>query len=299
MAWIKRNLFFTIGSVIALLLLGAAGYYNFSSWSQNKAGMDKVQEAYNNLATDYNSQPSPGNDQVDNIKTAQEQEQQLRDWIKDAKTHFQAAPPIPNPPDGTVTTEEFAGSLRRTIQNLQQEAMNENVELPPDYGFTFAAERNLVTFTPGSLNPLASHLGEIKALCEIMFDAKINALDSIQREVVSDNDAAGPQSDYLADKTITTDQATITPYTITFRCFSSDLANVLSAMASSEHCFIVKGINVMPAGGATAGNGQFAPGQVPPGYPPPPAPGNGGLATVLDEKLLQVTLAIEVVKLTK
>jgi hypothetical protein len=307
MAWIKRNLFFTIGSVIALLLLGAAGYYNFSSWSQNKAGMDKVQEAYNQLAQDYNSQPSPGNDQVDNIKTAQEQEQQLREWIKEAAAHFQAAPPIPNPSDGVVTTEEFAGSLRRTIQDLQQEAVNENVELPPDYGFTFAAERNLVTFTPGSLNPLASHLGEIKALCEIMFNAKINALDSIQREVVSDNDAAGPQSDYLADKTITTELATITPYTVTFRCFSSDLANVLSAMASSDYCFIVKGINVMPAGGAMAGGGQYAPGQVPPNYPPPPPPqappnyaeGSGGLATVLDEKLLQVTLAIEVVKLTK
>jgi hypothetical protein len=293
MAWIKRNLFFAIGGVIALLLLGAAAFYTFKSWSLNSQRMEDLKGQYDQLAADYNSQPSPGNDTVDNIAAAQAQEQQLRAWIADAKTHFKAIQPIPNPPDGVITTEAFAGSLRRAIQDLQQEAVNENVELPPDFGFSFAAERNLVTFAPGSLNPLASHLGEVKAICEVLFNAKINALDSIQREVVSDNDTTGPQSDYLADKTTTTDLATVTPYTVTFRCFSADLANVLTSLASSDDGFVVKGINVMPAGGTMANGGN---GGQP---PPPPLPGNGGLVTVLDEKLLQVSLAIEVVKLSK
>lgn len=290
MAWIKRNLFFTIGGVIALLLLGAAGFYDYKSWSHNRDAWDALSQAYVDLQNDYNSAPSPGNDEVNNIQAAQDQEHQLRDWMTESGKHFKVAAPIPNPPDGNITTEAFAGSLRKTIQDLQLEATNLNVGLPPDYSFSFAAERNLVMFSPGSLGPLASHLGEVKAVCETLFAAKINALDGIQRESVSDNDATGPASDYLTEKTVTTDLATITPYTVTFRCFSSDLANVLTNMAASDYGFIVKGVNVMPAGSAQGNDNN---------QPPPVLTGNGGLPIVLDEKLLQVTMAIEVVKLTK
>lgn len=296
MAWIKRNLLFTIGGIIALLLLGAAGYYNFRSWSDNHAQMLALQEAYNNLANYYNQNPSPGNDQINNIEAARKQEQQLRQWISQAETHFKSVPPIPNPPDGNVTTEGFAGSLRQTIRDMQLEATNANVGLPPDYSFSFAAERNLVMFAPNSLNPLASHLGEVKAICEILFDAKVNSLDGIQREIISDNDVAGPQADYIADKTQTVDNATITPYVVTFHCFSSDLANVLSKMASSDYCLLVKGINVLPADSTMGMAGQNPGGGPPPGMAPPD---NNGLQTVLDEKLLQITLAIDVVKLSK
>jgi hypothetical protein len=176
---------------------------------------------------------------------------------------------------------------------MQLAAVDANVDLPDDYSFSFAAERNLVTFSPGSLDALASHLGEIKAICDVMFDAKVNGIDSIQREIVSDNDAAGPQSDYLTEKTRTMDSATITPYAITFRCFSGDLGQVLSMLASSNHGFIVTGINVMPAGGVA---GQGADMQQP---VTPPVVAGGGLQTVLDEQLLRVSLGIEVVKLTK
>jgi hypothetical protein len=313
MAWIKRNLFFAIGGLIALLLLGAASYYGFKSWRDNSSKMAQLQEAYNDLQNYLNKVPSPSDE---NIAAAKDNQAQLRKWINDAGEHFKPVPPIPNPPDGNVTTEQFAGSLRKTIQDLQLEATNANVGLPQDYSFSFAAERNLVTFAPNSLNPLASHLGEIKAICEILFDAKINAIDGIQREMISDNDATGPQSDYLAEKSQTSDLATITPYSITFRCFSADLGQVIAKMAASDYAFVIKGINVMPAAGAQMGMGGMGenpmampnPGYpAPPGYPPryynapPPVqqqPENAGLQTALDEQLLQVTMAIEVVKLS-
>jgi hypothetical protein len=313
MAWIKRNLFFAIGGLIALLLLGASGYYGFRSWRDNTSKMADLQEAYTDLQNYTTQIPSPSDE---NIAAAKDQEGQLRKWISDAQVHFKAVPPIPNPPDGNVTTEAFAGSLRKTIQDLQREATEANVTLPQDYSFSFAAERNLVMFAPGSLNPLASHLGEVKAICEILFDAKINALDGIQREMISDNDATGPQSDFLADKTQTSDFATITPYTITFRCFSADLGHVMAKMAATDYAFVVKGINVQPAigmqtpmGGMEGNPMGMPPGGAPPGFNPAfnnnvppqmqqPQPENGGLQTVLDEQLLQVTLAIEVVKLS-
>ena len=315
MGWIKRNLFFTIGGVIALALLGAAAYYNFKSWRDNRDAMGQLQDAYQKLKQLYDENPAPGNDTVNNIQAAKDQEQQVRAWIAQAETHFEPVPPIPNPTNGVITTEAFAGSLRKTIHDLQEEAKDLNVLLPEDYSFSFAAERQLVTFAPGSLDPLASHLGEVKVLCELLFSAKINALDGVQREIVSDNDATGPQSDYLSDKTTPTPDnlATMTPYMFTFRCFSADLADVLSKLASSNHGFIVKGINVMPAG-AAAGQPGMQPGMPmqngggEPVWQPPvnmgtpaPVPGspNGGLQTVLDEQLLRVTLAVEVVKLSK
>jgi len=298
MAWIKRNLFFTIGSVIALVLLGAAAYYSFRGWSHDRTAWGNLTQAYNDLQGYYSKQPSPGNEKINNIQTAKDQAAQLEEWTKQARGHFKTVPPIPNPAGGIVTDQMFAGTLRTTIQEIQREATNSNVELPADYVFSFAAERNLVTFAPGSLGPLASHLGEVKAICDVLFSAKVNALVQIQREVVSDNDTTGPQSDYLSDKTTTVDmgsmgQATITPYSLTFKCFSADLAKVLSRLASSDYCFIVKGINVLPAGEAEM-NGQNG---APP--PTPMAMPAGGSQAVLDEKLLQVTLAIEVVKLPK
>jgi hypothetical protein len=296
MAWIKRNLFFTIGGVIALLLLGAAGYYGYKSWSHNRDEMQAVTDAYAQLAQDYNSTPSPGNDQINNIEASQEQTKELENWIEEAKQHFKAVTPIPDPSVGALTDQAFAGTLRKTIQDMQQDATNSNVDLPPDYAFSFIAERDKVTFSPGSLVPLSTHLGEVKAICEVLFSAKINALVQIQREIVSDNDSTGPQSDYISDKATTVSlgrmgQATITPYTITFKCFSGDLGKVLASMASSDYCFIVKGINVIPAGETQTMDQTGAP-------QPMPIPTGGGLQTVLDEKLLQVTLAIEVVKLS-
>ncbi|MGH7978571.1 MAG: hypothetical protein ACREE6_04305, partial [Limisphaerales bacterium] len=247
--------------------------------------------AYDELRKCYNQTPTPSDT---NIFLENFQEKELRDWIAQARAHFVPIPPIPNPTSGVVTAPEFAGSLGKTIHDLQLVATQQNVTLPADYSFSFLAERNLVTFSPGSLNALASHLGEVKAICDILFSTKINGIDSIQREVLSDNDAAGPQSDYLTEKTTTTDLGSITPYAITFRCFSGDLGDVLSKLASSNHGFRVTGINVMPANGVAIAGGIYN-GQ---DNANPPSPGDG-LQTVLDEQMLSVSLGLEVVKLNK
>ena len=82
MAWIKRNLFFVIGAVIAVGLLAAAGFYDFKNWQRNKAALDALNQAYATLQRLNSQNPSPGNDKIDNIKAASEQEQQLRQWIQ-------------------------------------------------------------------------------------------------------------------------------------------------------------------------------------------------------------------------
>jgi hypothetical protein len=321
MAWIKRNLFFVIGAVIAVGLLAATGGYDYQNWQRNNAALDSLNQTYATLKRLLAQTPSPGNDKIDNVQTAREQQQQLRDWIRQAGQYFQPISPIPDPASGAVTDAKFAAARDHTLNQLQLEADDASVTLPPQYSFSFEAERTLVKFAPGALDALAQQLGEIKTICEMLYAAKINSLDGIRRVRVSADDANGPQSDYVDQLVVTNDIAVFTPYEITFRCFSQDLAVVLSRFASSPHGFIVKAINVQPAAGVatTSPSGQPVVGAgpdqspygspygytPPPAYARPPAPpgraatsGRGGLQTVLDEQLLTVTLEVDLVKLS-
>jgi hypothetical protein len=302
MVWIKRNLFFVVGGLIALLLLGAAAFYDYQSWDHNATTFGRLNEIYAKLKELGDKKPSPGNNKIDNIKTAKEQEQQVRDWINGTGNTFKPIEPIPNQPE--VTSEAFAGNLRRTIDQLQHEAEDASVQLPPKYGFSFEAQRSTVRFASGSLNPLAVQVGDVKAISEVLFAARVNSLDGIQRTRVSDDDIAGPQADYLGEVSVTNKLAVLTPYAVTFRSFSPELASVLAGFASSPNGLIVKAVNVAPAAASTQAAdsmppgyyGRGGPGMPPPMAPPPTGTGRGGLPTVLKEQLLRITLEVVIVK---
>jgi hypothetical protein len=303
MGWIKRNLFFVIGGAVALVLLGGSGFYIYQGWSRNSDAAVKLDESYNTLNDLANKKPGPGNDRVDNTEIAKTQEMQIRDWITSSGDFFQSIPAIP---PKSVSSESFAAALRRTVDQLQREADNASVALPPRYNFSFEAEggaRQMVNFSDAGLNPLSVQLGEVKTIAEIIFSTKVNSLDGIQRVRVSDDDLSGPQADYTDEHSVTNDLAIITPYIVTFRSFTPELSRVISAFATSSNAFIIKSINVQPAGAATGID--LPPGAPPPGMPPnrfgpgapPPSTGKGGLQTVLKEQLLRITLEVELVKL--
>ena len=301
MAWIKRNLFFFIGGLVALALLGAAGFYNYTSWSRNSEKLDKLNEIYGNLKSLNDPASSPGNEKINKIEEAKDQEAQLRGWLDKSRAYFQPIDPVPpSTKDNPVTSESFSAALRRTIDTLQHEAESAHVDVPSEYGFSFEAERSLVKFSPGSLDLLASQLGEVKTISEILYQAGVNDFDGIQRIHVSDDDASGPQSDYISDLPITHDGVTMTPYVITFRSFGPEIARVFVGFANSPHGFIIQSLNVQPAG-----SGNSEPSRPPmnmgrPGFPPPPGgtlPEKGGLVTVLKEQLLRISMKIEIVKL--
>ena len=309
MAWIKRNLFFVVGGALALVLLGGAGYYIYAGWTRNTTAFEKLNEIYGTLQNLAQQKPAPGNEKVNNTQIAKDQEKLVRDWVNQAGDYFKPIPAIPA--GDAVTSEAYAAALRVTVDRLQHAADSAGVILPPKYDFSFSAQRPLMKFAGGSLQPLATQLGEVKAICDILFATRINALDGIQRVRASDDDAAGPASDYLDGHAVTNDLAVLTPYLVTIRCFTPELARVLSGFASASNAFVVKSINVQPAGasGALPVDAAAAPGGMPgmrmPGEfaPPPMAPaaqpvaGRGGLQTILKEQLLRVTLEVEFVKL--
>jgi hypothetical protein len=357
MSWLKRNLFFVIGSLVALILMGLAGWFLYSKWSQNNDVLASLNSDYDQLKNLNSQNPHPGSGSINNIKIAKEQREQLLEFLKKTRPFFD---PIPRIPDlAKITDRDFSAALSQTIEQLRNEATNSSVTLPPDnYSFSFTSQKSKISFAAGSLDRVATQLGEIKALAEIFFAAKVNSLDNLRRERVSQDDSFGLQTDYLTDKTTTNTLAVLTPYDVTFRSFSSELAAVLAGLAGSPHGFLLKTINVelAPAvaapeattptmtymtvapqanpmqeefmsrqqreaaaqsafaaryGGGGGGGGipggvqyrglnagQPAPVYAPPTmYPSGSTPSSrGALPTVLDEKLLKITLSLYVVK---
>ena len=97
MAWIKRNLFFVIGGILAIGLLGAAGFYNYKGWSHNTAAFNELNEIYSTLRELTSKKPSPGNDKVNNIEAAKQQEQPVAGVDSAGGRLFQAHRPGSQP----------------------------------------------------------------------------------------------------------------------------------------------------------------------------------------------------------
>ena len=316
MGWIKRNIFFVVGGVVSLLLLGGAGYYIWSESSRNANAGHDLTEVYDTLDKLAKLEPKPGNDKVNNAAIAKEQEQELRNWINSAGAYFQPISGIP--PGRNVSSKDFGTALSRTVDQMQHAAESAGVTLPPKYGFSFEAQRAKMTFAAGSVDLLAQQLGEVKTITDILFATRINSLDSIQRVRVSEDDAQGAAADYLDDHATTNDLAILTPYAVTFRCFTPELARVLVGISQGQNTIIIKSVNVAPAtSSGTNPLGMASQLGAPPmrmlgaeglpynpynpaGAPPavaPPVTGKGGLQTVLKEQLLRVVIEVRLVKL--
>jgi len=275
MDWIKRNLMFVIGGVITLVLMGLAGWYCYSGWNNNVQQKEEIAKAYEELNTLYSTKPSPGDGRkVDNVKLAKEQQKEAEEFLQSLSRYLQEIPAIPA--RSGVSGQRFSAALQETITQLQREATNSSVIIPLGYKFSFAKQATLVTFAPGSLDPLAVQLGEVRTICDVLNRAKVNSLDGIRRERVPGNpdDLSGAATDYLDIASTTNELAVISPYEITFHCFTPELAAVLAGFASSPYGLVVKAINVEPAATtlidvAAAPYAPAAPvGYPPAGYPP-------------------------------
>jgi hypothetical protein len=290
MSWVKRNLYFLIGGTVAVVLLVLAGYYFYAQWQLNKETLDKLNSAYDELDQLAKASPNPGNKEVNNIEIASEQEAHVRNIIARERKHFAPVPSIPTTTNNAVTKEEFASAMRRTLDELTHDAEAASVEVPKGYGFTFEAERTLTIFAPGSLDLLAGKLGEIKALCQVLFQAKVNSLDNLMRPRVSSDDVRGPASDFMITGSTTNQLGVLTPFEVVFHCFTPELAGVLAGFAKSPHAFVVQAMNVEPGAVTPRNEGGGAPAAV---APPP----KGSLPLLVDEKQLKVTLVLDLVTL--
>lgn len=239
MPWIKRNLFFVAGGLVALVLMGFAGFFFFSNWKKDKAISDELNQQISELNRLYNADPYPD---TNNISAAKQDERRVREFSKNAHKLF-----VPIPPYQKTDDRGFNNLLLNTIYELQTGASNAGVELPPNYAFTFTAQSGKLTFTPGSIEPWTAQLSEIKTICNILFDAKINALEGMRRVPVSVDDQTAGGMDYLTATIVTNDISIVTPYEVSFRSFSAEIGAVMDGILRATNCLVVKSLNVEPS----------------------------------------------------
>jgi hypothetical protein len=242
MQWIKRNLFLVVGGVIALALLGLAGFYLYTRIQQDQDVTEKLDAATKKLEAEAKRDPYAN---TENIKSASDEVKRLQGFLGDVEKHFGAAP-YPKKLDNLA----FRTYLETTRAELINDAQKAGVELPTNYWFTFGAQKGAMTFSAATLQPLASQLADVKTICDALFDAKVNSLVWLRRVPVDSQDSLGSQ-DYLNAKPTTNAFAVVMPYEVTFQGFSSQLATVLEGLARVPYCLVVTNIVVEPA--ATAG----------------------------------------------
>jgi hypothetical protein len=312
MSWAKRNLYFLISCIVAVVLLGAAGWYCWTSYQANDANWAKLTEEYNQMRQLAGKNPGPGNDTVDNIKTAKDQTAQAKQRVAELEKFFTPVKSIPD--TNKLDNRMLAFAVRETVSQLRRAAQDKGVVLPgaampgmgmpgvaSDFAFSFSLQAGKTVYDPSAWEMLAKQMGEVKTICDTLFNARILNLDAIQRERTSDdaNQQSGSQADYTDSISLTNGDTVITPYQITFECFTPQLGLVLASFANQSHTVVVKTLNVQPVdimmGGMMEGgrdmNGNIA-GQPPVGVRP------GTLPTIIDEKKLRAIMLLDFIKIT-
>jgi hypothetical protein len=244
MSWLKRNLVLVVGGLIVLALLGGAGSF---LWSQ-KQRADGVTVDLDGLITDLQTltgrDPFPNADNIDATKVEQKR---VADLLADCRRYF-----VPTSTHTNIDSATFKDVLETSIAEMEKDARQSGVGLPDKFHFTFRAQRGTTVFAAAELLPLTSQLADIKAICDVLFKARVHSIAGIRRVPVSTNDQGS--TEFLTQFKVTTNTVTsaqVAPYEFTFQGFSGELASVLEGFTRSPHCLIVKNVNVEVATAST------------------------------------------------
>jgi hypothetical protein len=286
MSWVKRNLFFVIGAAVAGVLIILAVVNLIGKLGQDKLATDELEQQWHTLKGYYEMNPFPSQE---NLNAMRGDVNRLRKFMADGR-------PLFTPVKATLynNPQQFKTALDNMVAQLNASAKKAGVLLPPQFYYGFQGQANQLNFSLGGMRTMSHQMAEIQKFCEILFDAKINRLESVARARagVDDDNPAIPTAE-LTDETIRTNRlGAIYPYRLTFRCFSGELAAVMEGFANSPHGFLVKAVEVeavpLDAPGVFDPTLMPPPGSPPPGFPPPgirpprtflpprPLPGGGG-----------------------
>ena len=276
MLWIKRNLVLLIGVIVSLGLLGGAGYYVYSNSDESFARDEelvKVKAELDQLQSGV--YPSESNVGV------------VRSNITQIHTFTSlAAGRLATEPQKAAGETQIKVGLANLVETLRREATNAGVEIPARYEFTYGEVKVMPRLPVFALDPLTNQFKEVRAICNVLFAARVRALESIHRVPAFADERR--TADLLTDLTPRTNvlspsvSVVTTPYKLVFRGFSSHLTDVLNGFANSEEFFVVGDLDVepssgsleVPSGGPPGGMMQMALPGAPPGLPgfatPPP-----------------------------
>ena len=301
MAWLKRNLILVVGGVITLVLLGAAGWYAYSQYTNDETVAESLAAAASSYK-ELNGKPLlPGDAKLNNIVLVTNDAARLKVFAGSLRGYL-ASGEVPKDLDNKT----FRALLDKSITEMISDAQRNNVGLPvTNYWFTFLSQRSAVEFK--GLETLASQLGDIKAIAAILINARVQSIFELKRPRASDDDSG--YKDYIDRKPQTNEWAVVTPYEITFQGFSGDLARVAAGLANAKQCFIIRTVAVDKAPAAPVQQSaapidpsalqmqmRYGNRGIPQAMPGRPAASPRGLNTLLDENKLRFTLQLDSVR---
>lgn len=289
MLWIKRNLVLVIGIVVSIALLGGAAYYLFDNYSDNEAQQGQLDQLKGEVdQLKMGIYPSEENVGLIKSNTALAEV-----FINDASRLLVTEPYKP------IAAVTLHNQLPTIIDRLRRDATNAGIELPPNYQFTFGEIKRQASIFPYQVEPLVNQLNEVSAICGVLFNAKVRALDGLQRVMAYNGDPGGP--DLLTDlaqrtNSVATNLTIVsTPYRMVFRAFSGDLAAVINGLSTAKEFMVIRQLDVdatasgregmqpggvpdpmmVPFGAPPGAPAMRLPGMPAPGAPAPPAQPGG------------------------
>ncbi|MCI0748516.1 MAG: Amuc_1100 family pilus-like protein [Verrucomicrobia subdivision 3 bacterium] len=312
MLWLRRNFWLGLGILLAVVLLGGGVYYFWTNRAKNKQLEAKLEEDKTTLTRLLSQDPFPS---PTNITRAKEELARVTNLVNKAKIFFQ---PVPHE---NVAGEQFKALLDNILYELHRKAEQTSVALPTrTYAFTFAHQKQQLQFPPEAFPALPQQLAEIRTICDLLFEARVNRLITLRRARLYADEPVS-QVDHHEKKPEVNEAVNMAsnPYEITFHAFTPELAAALESFYRSTNGLIVKSIHVevAPAPGLDPnappigpGPGGF-PGPRPPppgsgfgpgpGRPPPPGapPPRDAVLTVINERLLKIVLNVDVLRTIK
>ncbi|HAL91725.1 MAG TPA: hypothetical protein DCM68_01715 [Verrucomicrobia bacterium] len=172
----RKHMPLLIGGVVALLLAAALSYLLFSakgSYADGFSGLSNVQGRLQRLTSRavFPSEP--------NVQAMGKQVEIYQDYL-DGLFESMSQGQIATEP---ITRDRFRQLMEAVLRQLMNDARAKSVALPPDFAFGFQryAAGNLPV--EEEMGRLVDQLRSIAALCEILYDAGIGELVSVERTV--------------------------------------------------------------------------------------------------------------------
>ena len=322
---------FVVGLAVAVAMIGAGVWFLLEQMNRDAEAAATLEAKNQTLDQLYGNDPFP---EAKNIALAKSEQVKLQKFLVTATSRFQT-----NQVPKDLDSQRFQELLLGTLAELEGAADAAGTKLPSsggqpttttDYAFTFGPQKGNSQVPVGRLGEFAAQLADIRAICHVVFRAKVHAITSLKRAGVSTNDYGS--ADILTGKKPVTDSVTgavLRPYEVQIQTFSGELGDVLAGFANTPETIVVRAVNIQ-RGNLNLDNSQ-TPVAMPMATYPGMAPGGfsrldpalaaryglrpGGLGSpfqpvapptttvarpgdpVVEEKPIQATLLIDVIKL--
>ncbi|MGE3313071.1 MAG: hypothetical protein AB7O66_24140 [Limisphaerales bacterium] len=236
MPWIKKNLTLVLGGLVGLVLLGGSAFFLYDQSNREttvNAALEEKREEWNRLNA---LNPYP---EEKNIKAVRAEAERVGALTKALRESIHA--PNVQPVSDTFSLKLL---IETTISQLQHEAEESGVHLPDRYAFTFQKLREMPYFEPNGIPKLAEQVAQISALSRVLFAAKVHSLDQLRRPGVLKEEVGS--TEYLTKKAVTNNWVVRSPFDLSFRSFSTELAAALQGFAAMDEVVAIKTINIQP-----------------------------------------------------